>query len=164
VVVVSPPPSQANNLQKDMHSYKGLVESCLAIYEAYNPSWHLGGWARGTNVTADFYLIVKRAHPRWLWSCPCPSQQANNLVKDMHSYKGLVESYLAVHKYKEALSAAKEALHAMPKNPKVRTALGGTRQRKRHHSFLRGSSPRSTTGWILLDRRPCHGECGCQGV
>lgn len=50
--------------------------------------------------------------------------EASELQKDVHSFKGLVDAYLAAHKYKEALSMAKEAVQAIPKNAKTITLIG----------------------------------------
>jgi len=50
--------------------------------------------------------------------------QANKLQKDIHSFKGLVDAFLALHKYKEALATAKEALSIMQRNPKAITLVG----------------------------------------
>ena len=53
-----------------------------------------------------------------------PYFQANTLHKDLASYKGLVEAYLAQPKYKEALCMAKEALQRMPKSALALTLVG----------------------------------------
>eukprot|EP00743_Colponemidia_sp_Colp-15_P006649 GILK01007168.1.p1 GENE.GILK01007168.1~~GILK01007168.1.p1 ORF type:complete len:544 (-),score=85.06 GILK01007168.1:173-1747(-) len=51
-------------------------------------------------------------------------RRAYELSKDLASFQGLVDSYLAVQRCKEALCVAKEALQLMPRNPKSWTLFG----------------------------------------
>jgi len=50
--------------------------------------------------------------------------KANSLVKDLPSYTGLVEAYLLLRKFKEALHAAKDAVAALPTQPRAVALLG----------------------------------------
>jgi tetratricopeptide (TPR) repeat protein len=51
-------------------------------------------------------------------------RKAYHIQKDLVSFQGLVEGYLAVNRIKEALSISKEALQMMPKNPKTLILVG----------------------------------------
>jgi tetratricopeptide (TPR) repeat protein len=54
----------------------------------------------------------------------CIAFQAYSLCKDLYTYRGLVNSFLALSKVGEALRVAKEALQLMPKDPRAVLMVG----------------------------------------
>ena len=109
-----PEPWIAVSLYSDM---RGDREKALSLVDQAlqsNPNHVLGYHIKGTLL-----LSMGRAdHAMQAF------MHANQLQKDIHSFKGLVDAFLALHKYKEALATAKDALATMQRNPKAITLVG----------------------------------------
>ena len=75
-------------------------------------------------------------------------RNAKNLRPDLSAYFGLVKSFIAGHRYKEALFSAKEAVKAMPHNARALTLLGEVHAQ---HSVTRGKARMLYERALILD-------------
>lgn len=92
-----PEPWIAVALHSDLRNDKDRALSFVDRALQVSPSHVLAYHVKGT-------LLLSLGRPE---AAATVFLQASNLQKDIYSFKGLVDSYLAMHKYKEALSTAK---------------------------------------------------------
>jgi len=76
--------------------------------------------------------------------------RANEISKDLESYEGLVEAYLASEKYKEAVVTAKNVISAAPNNARALALLGITLSRSSSREAQKRAK-RALTKALALD-------------
>ena len=94
--------------------------------------------------------------------------QANNVAKDLASYRGLVLAYLSTRKYKEALCTAKEAVATLPRNAKAIALVGrvlatspegADKARRAFQKALQLDASCADAALALADLHAQRGEC-----
>ncbi|PON80299.1 N-terminal acetyltransferase A, auxiliary subunit [Parasponia andersonii] len=96
--------------KKDERGALSYAEKSIRIDERHIPGYIMKGNLLLTTKRAEMAVIAFRV--------------AQELRPDIRSYQGLVHSYLALNKIKEALYAAREAMKAMPQSAKALKLVG----------------------------------------
>ncbi|PON88273.1 N-terminal acetyltransferase A, auxiliary subunit [Trema orientale] len=96
--------------KKDERGALSYAEKSIRIDERHIPGYIMKGNLLLTTKRAETAVIAFRV--------------AQELRPDIRSYQGLVHSYLALNKIKEALYAAREAMKAMPQSAKALKLVG----------------------------------------
>ncbi|KAB2625244.1 anaphase-promoting complex subunit 7-like [Pyrus ussuriensis x Pyrus communis] len=96
--------------RKDERGSLSYVEKSIRIDERHIPGYIMKG---------NLLLSMKRAE-----AAVVSFRAAQELRPDIRSYQGLVHSYLALSKIKEALYASREAMKAMPQSAKALKLVG----------------------------------------
>uniref|UniRef100_A0A0D3BQP3 Uncharacterized protein n=1 Tax=Brassica oleracea var. oleracea TaxID=109376 RepID=A0A0D3BQP3_BRAOL len=96
--------------RKDPRTALSYAEKSIRVDERHIP---------GYIVKGNFLLLAKRPE-----AAAIAFRAAQNLRSDLRSYQGLVHSYLAFGKTKEALYTAREAMNAMPQSAKALKLVG----------------------------------------
>ncbi|KAM6565984.1 anaphase-promoting complex subunit 7 [Cannabis sativa] len=96
--------------KKDERGALSYAEKSIRIDERHIPGYIMKG---------NLLLTMKRAE-----TAVIAFRVAQELRPDIRSYQGLVHSYLALSKIKEALYAAREAMKAMPQSAKALKLVG----------------------------------------
>ncbi|KAM1304441.1 hypothetical protein ACFX1Q_022817 [Malus domestica] len=96
--------------RKDERGSLSYVEKSIRIDERHIPGYIMKG---------NLLLSMKRAE-----AAVVAFRAAQELRPDIRSYQGLVHSYLALSKIKEALYASREAMKAMPQSAKALKLVG----------------------------------------
>ncbi|KAM0984980.1 hypothetical protein COP2_012592 [Malus domestica] len=96
--------------RKDERGSLSYVEKSIRIDERHIPGYIMKG---------NLMLSMKRAE-----AAVVAFRAAQELRPDIRSYQGLVHSYLALSKIKEALYASREAMKAMPQSAKALKLVG----------------------------------------
>ncbi|XP_050371828.1 anaphase-promoting complex subunit 7 [Argentina anserina] len=96
--------------RKDERGALSYAEKSIRIDERHIPGYIMKG---------NLLLSMKRAE-----AAVIAFRAAQELRPDIRSYQGLVQSYLALSKIKEALYASREAMKAMPQSAKALKLVG----------------------------------------
>lgn len=96
--------------RKDERAALSHVEKSIRIDERHIPAYIMKG---------NLYLSINRPE-----AAVMAFRTAQELRPDLRSYQGLVRSYLALSKVKEALYASREAMKAMPHSAKALKLVG----------------------------------------
>ncbi|KAL6185943.1 hypothetical protein ACLB2K_042065 [Fragaria x ananassa] len=96
--------------RKDERGALSYTEKSIRIDERHIPGYIMKG---------NLLLSMKRAE-----AAVIAFRAAQELRPDIRSYQGLVQSYLALSKIKEALYASREAMKAMPQSAKALKLVG----------------------------------------
>ncbi|PRQ39109.1 putative tetratricopeptide-like helical domain-containing protein [Rosa chinensis] len=96
--------------RKDERGALSYAEKSIRIDERHIPGYIMKG---------NLLLSMKRAE-----AAVSAFRAAQELRPDIRSYQGLVQSYLALSKIKEALYASREAMKAMPQSAKALKLVG----------------------------------------
>ncbi|CAK9159746.1 unnamed protein product [Ilex paraguariensis] len=96
--------------RKDERGALSYAEKSIGIDERHIPGYIMKG---------NLFLSMNRPEPAVI-----AFRGAQELRPDLRSYQGLVRSYLALSKIKEALHAAREAMKTMPQSAKALKLVG----------------------------------------
>ncbi|WMV10174.1 hypothetical protein MTR67_003559 [Solanum verrucosum] len=96
--------------RKDERGALSYIDKSIRIDERHIPGYIMKG---------NLYLSMNRPE-----AAVVAFRGAQELRPDLRSYQGLVRSYLAISKIKEALHAAREAMKAMPQSAKALKLVG----------------------------------------
>jgi len=96
--------------RKDARTALSYAEKSIRVDERHIPGYIMKG-----------NLLLQAKRPE---AAAIAFRAAQNLRSDLRSYQGLVHSYLAFGKTKEALYTAREAMNAMPQSAKALKLVG----------------------------------------